>query len=71
VNDASPIVQGLRTPTDTLTDQFTYTVRDASFAQHSTTLTITVRGANDAPTPSPTSSPRPRRAPVSPGPAGP
>ncbi|MCK1607107.1 DUF4082 domain-containing protein [Bradyrhizobium sp. 166] len=49
VNEADPAVQSLRLATNTLTDVFSYTMRDAAGATSSTTLTITVHGANDAP----------------------
>ena len=49
VNNANATVQGLRTSSNTLTDTFTYTMRDAAGATSSTTLTITIRGANDNP----------------------
>ncbi|WGM40072.1 VCBS domain-containing protein [Caulobacter sp. NIBR1757] len=49
VNNANAAVNALRTTANTLTDSFTYTVADASGATSSTTLTITVRGTNDAP----------------------
>ncbi|WP_213955075.1 VCBS domain-containing protein [Variovorax sp. dw_954] len=42
-------VQALRQPTDTLTEVFTYTLRDAVGATTTATLTITVQGTNDAP----------------------
>ncbi len=40
----------MRTAADTLTDVFTYTVRDAAGATSVTQVTITIHGANDAPT---------------------
>ena len=49
VDNSGAAVQALRTATDTLTDTFTYTVRDAAGATSNTTLTITIHGANDAP----------------------
>ncbi|RYF93011.1 MAG: tandem-95 repeat protein, partial [Caulobacteraceae bacterium] len=49
VNNANSSVQALRTAAQTLTDSFTYTVRDAAGASSTTTLTITIQGANDAP----------------------
>ncbi|MEJ8855603.1 VCBS domain-containing protein [Variovorax robiniae] len=42
-------VQALRTPADTLTEVFTYTLRDALGATTTATLTITIQGANDVP----------------------
>ncbi|MFK4539623.1 VCBS repeat-containing protein [Bradyrhizobium ottawaense] len=49
VNETDPAVQALRLVTNTLTDVFNYTMRDAAGATSSTTLTVTVHGANDAP----------------------
>jgi VCBS repeat-containing protein len=49
VNETDPAVQALRLSTDTLNDVFTYTMRDTAGATSSTTLTITVHGADDAP----------------------
>ncbi|MFM2276157.1 MAG: hypothetical protein RL211_2029, partial [Pseudomonadota bacterium] len=49
LNNSLPAVQALRTSADTLTDIFTYTVQDAAGATSSTTLTVTIQGANDAP----------------------
>ena len=49
LDNNAPVVQGLRTGSDTLTDTFTYTVRDAAGATSSTTLTVTITGTNDAP----------------------
>lgn len=49
VNETDPAVQALRLATNTLTDVFNYTMRDAAGATSSTTLTITIHGANDAP----------------------
>ena len=49
VNNANAAVNALRTTANTLTDTFTYTVIDAAGATSSTTLTITIRGTNDAP----------------------
>jgi len=49
VNNASAAVQALRTTASTLTEAFTYTVRDAAGATSSATLTVTIQGANDAP----------------------
>ena len=49
VDDANSTVQALRTAGQTLTDSFTYTVSDAAGATSSTTLTLTIQGANDAP----------------------
>ncbi|SCB08532.1 VCBS repeat-containing protein [Bradyrhizobium shewense] len=49
VNEADTAVQALRLSTDTLTDVFNYTMRDAAGATSSSTLTVTIHGANDAP----------------------
>ena len=49
VNNANGSVQGLRTASDTLTDSFTYTVKDLAGVTSSTTLKVTIKGANDAP----------------------
>ena len=49
IDNDNPDVQALRQSGDTLTETFTYTVRDARGATDLATLTITVRGANDAP----------------------
>ena len=50
VDQTNASVQALRTSANTLTDTFTYTVRDAAGATSTATLTVTVQGANDAPT---------------------
>ncbi len=42
-------VQALRLSTNTLTDVFTYTMRDTAGVTSTATLTITIHGANDAP----------------------
>ena len=49
VNDANAQVQALRTASDTLVDTFTYRMTDASGATSTTTLSVTIQGANDAP----------------------
>ncbi len=49
VNDANPQVEALRNASDTLVDGFTYRMADASGATAITTLSVTIRGANDAP----------------------
>ncbi|WP_375308220.1 DUF4082 domain-containing protein [Bradyrhizobium sp. A11] len=49
VNETDPAIQALRLSTNTLTDVFNYTMRDAAGATSSTTLTVTIHGANDAP----------------------
>jgi VCBS repeat-containing protein len=48
-NNANTNVQALRTSTDTVTDVFTYTVKDGNGKTSSTTLTATISGSNDAP----------------------
>jgi len=49
VNDTNAHVQALRTASDTLVDTFTYRMTDASGATSTTTLSVTIQGANDAP----------------------
>ena len=49
VNDSSAQVQALRSASDTLVDTFTYRMTDASGAMATTTLSVTIQGANDAP----------------------
>ncbi len=49
VNDANAQVQALRSASDTLVDTFTYRMTDASGATATTTLSVTIQGANDAP----------------------
>jgi len=49
VDNSSAAVQALRNAADTLTDTFTYTVRDTAGASSSTTISFTITGANDAP----------------------
>ena len=49
VSNANPTVDALRVFSDTVTDTFTYSVKDAAGASSTTTLTITVHGADDAP----------------------
>lgn len=49
LNNSNAAVQALRTNADTLTDTFTYTMADNTGATSSATLTVTIRGANDAP----------------------
>ncbi|MCI0915925.1 VCBS domain-containing protein [Pseudomonas stutzeri] len=49
VNDANAQVEALRSASDTLVDTFTYRMTDASGATATTTLSVTIRGANDAP----------------------
>jgi VCBS repeat-containing protein len=49
VDDDNAAVQALRNTADTLTDTFSYTVRDTAGATATATLTLTIHGANDAP----------------------
>ena len=49
VNETDAAVQALRLSTNTLTDVFSYTMRDTAGATSATTLTVTIHGANDAP----------------------
>ncbi|UPJ60690.1 DUF4082 domain-containing protein [Bradyrhizobium sp. 192] len=49
VNETDPAVEALRLTTNTLTDAFNYTMRDLAGATSSSTVTITIHGANDAP----------------------
>ena len=49
VNETDAAVQALRLSTNTMTDVFNYTMRDTAGATSSTTLTVTIHGANDAP----------------------
>ncbi|WP_395764323.1 VCBS domain-containing protein [Stutzerimonas balearica] len=49
VDDANPQVEALRSASDTLLDTFTYRMTDASGATATTTLKVTIQGANDAP----------------------
>ncbi|GAB6390181.1 VCBS domain-containing protein [Stutzerimonas marianensis] len=49
VNDSNAQVQALRGASDTLVDTFTYRMTDASGATATTTLSVTIQGANDAP----------------------
>ncbi|VIO74135.1 beta strand repeat-containing protein [Bradyrhizobium ivorense] len=50
VNNADTAVNALPTFNDTLTDTFSYTVKDTAGATATTTLTVTIHGANDAAT---------------------
>ncbi|MEJ6024386.1 Ig-like domain-containing protein, partial [Ramlibacter sp. PS4R-6] len=50
VNAADSAVDALATSTDTLTDAIVYTVQDAAGNTSTATLTVTIHGANDAPT---------------------
>lgn len=49
INESNAAVQALRLSTNTLTEVYTYTMRDTSGATSTATLTVTVHGANDAP----------------------
>ncbi|WP_448173876.1 VCBS domain-containing protein [Rhizobacter fulvus] len=49
VNNSLAAVQALRTAGNTLLDTFSYTVRDAAGLTSTTTLQVTIQGANDAP----------------------
>ncbi|MDM0110600.1 VCBS domain-containing protein [Variovorax sp. J22R133] len=49
VDNNNAAVQALRLPTDTLTEVFTYTLRDAVGATTTATLTVTIHGADDTP----------------------
>lgn len=49
VDNDNAVVQALRTSADTLTETFTYWAIDIAGATRSTTLTITLQGANDNP----------------------
>ena len=49
VNETDAAVQALRQSTNTITDVFNYTMRDTAGATSTTTLTVSIHGANDAP----------------------
>ena len=49
VDNGNPVVEALRTPAETLAEQFVYTISDALGATATATLSITIRGANDNP----------------------
>jgi len=49
INNSLAAVERLRLNTDTLTDAFTYRMSDGAGGTSTTTLTITIKGANDAP----------------------
>ncbi|WP_420493468.1 DUF4082 domain-containing protein [Rhizobium leguminosarum] len=49
VNEANAAVQALRQSTNTLSDVFSYTMRDTAGATATANLTVTIHGANDAP----------------------
>ena len=50
INENNAAVQALRQSTNTLSDAFSYTMRDTAGATATATLTVTIHGANDAPT---------------------
>ncbi len=50
VDNSNASVQSLRTSSNTLTDVFTYTMRDTAGLTSTTQITVTIQGANDAPT---------------------
>ncbi|MES2245444.1 MAG: tandem-95 repeat protein [Pseudomonadota bacterium] len=49
VNNANAAVNALRTAANTLTDTFSYTMRDAAGATSTANLVITIQGSNDGP----------------------
>ncbi|WP_208611020.1 putative Ig domain-containing protein, partial [Rhizobium tibeticum] len=49
VNETNAAVQALRQSTNTLSDAFSYTMRDTAGATATASLTVTIHGANDAP----------------------
>ncbi|MFJ2426612.1 VCBS domain-containing protein [Pseudomonas sp. NPDC087804] len=49
VDNFNPQVQALRSNADTLSETFTYQIRDLAGATSTASLTITIRGANDNP----------------------
>ncbi|MGI6856336.1 DUF4082 domain-containing protein [Mesorhizobium sp. 1B3] len=49
INETSSAVQALRLSTNTLSEVYSYTMRDAAGATSTANLTITIHGANDAP----------------------
>ncbi|SAL77829.1 hypothetical protein AWB74_05238 [Caballeronia arvi] len=49
VDNANAAVQALRLTGQTLSERFTYTIDDSANASASTTLTVTIHGANDTP----------------------
>ena len=55
VDNVNSTVQALPSSSDTLTDSFNYTVVDAAGASSTTSLILTIQGANDAPTLKPVS----------------
>ncbi|PWI50942.1 adhesin, partial [Rhizobium phaseoli] len=49
INETNTAVQALRLSTNTLSDVFSYTMRDTAGATATANLTVTIHGANDAP----------------------
>ncbi|MBU6240098.1 MAG: VCBS domain-containing protein, partial [Planctomycetes bacterium] len=49
VDNSNAAVQALRTTANTLSDVFTYTMRDTAGLTSTTQITVTIQGANDAP----------------------
>ncbi|WP_254928815.1 VCBS domain-containing protein [Cyanobium sp. T1B-Tous] len=49
IDNTDPAVEALRLSSDTLTDTFTYTIKDAAGAQSTSSLNITIQGSNDKP----------------------
>ncbi|MGO6958992.1 VCBS domain-containing protein, partial [Rhizobium ruizarguesonis] len=49
INESNAAVQALRQSTNTLSDVFSYTMRDTGGATATANLTVTIHGANDAP----------------------
>ncbi|MGR9453506.1 DUF4082 domain-containing protein [Rhizobium leguminosarum] len=49
INETNAAVQALRQSTNTLSDVFSYTMRDSAGATATANLTVTIHGANDAP----------------------
>ncbi len=49
VDNNNAIIQALRTSGQTVTDVFTYTMRDTAGLTSTTQITVTIQGANDAP----------------------
>ena len=49
VDNSLSAVQALRLSTDTLTDVFTYTMRDTAGLSSTSNVTVTIQGSNDAP----------------------
>ena len=50
VDNNNATVQALRTSGNTITDVFSYTMTDAGGLTNTTQITVTIQGANDAPT---------------------